>query len=59
MTLDTISASKPDLALSPAASGRLRGHARWFLGLVLPLGAALAWEIVVRSRSSLLWSFRC
>ena len=45
---DTLSASKPEIALSPAASGRLRGHARWSLGLVLPLGAALVWEIVVR-----------
>ena len=45
---DTLSASKPEIALSPAASGRLRGHARWSLGLVLPLGAALVWEIIVR-----------
>ena len=45
---DTLSASKPEIALSPAASGRLRALARWSLGLVLPLGAALAWEIIVR-----------
>ena len=45
---DTLSASKPEIALSPAASGRHRGHARWSLGLVLPLGAALVWEIIVR-----------
>src|SRR6516162_417401 len=45
---DTLSASKTEIALSPVASGRLRGHARWFLGLVLPLGAALVWEIIVR-----------
>jgi len=45
---DTLSASKPEIALSPAASGGHRGHARWSLGLVLPLGAALVWEIIVR-----------
>jgi sulfonate transport system permease protein len=47
MTLDTISAPKPDLTLNPAASGRLRGYARPLLGLLLPLGLALAWEIIV------------
>jgi sulfonate transport system permease protein len=48
MTLDTISASKPEIELSPAASGRLRAYARPLLGLVLPLGLALAWETIVR-----------
>ena len=48
MTLDTISASKPEIELSPAASGRLRAYARPLLGLVLPLGLALAWEAIVR-----------
>jgi sulfonate transport system permease protein len=44
MTLDTIAATKPD---SPAPSGRLRGSARALLGLLLPVGLALAWEIIV------------
>jgi sulfonate transport system permease protein len=47
MTLDTISASKPGITLGPAPPGRLRGHARPLLGLVLPVGLALSWEIIV------------
>jgi sulfonate transport system permease protein len=47
MTLDTIAATKPDIATSPAPSGRLRRYARPALGLLLPVGLALAWEIVV------------
>jgi sulfonate transport system permease protein len=47
MTLDTLSASKPELALSPAASGRVGGFARPLAGVLLPLGAALTWEIIV------------
>jgi sulfonate transport system permease protein len=47
MTLDTIAATKPDIATSPAASGRLRRYARPALGLLLPVGLALAWEIAV------------
>jgi sulfonate transport system permease protein len=47
MTLDTIAAAKPDIPISQAPSGRLRGYARPLLGLLLPVGLALAWEIVV------------
>jgi sulfonate transport system permease protein len=47
MTLDTIAATKPDIATSPAPSGRLRRYARPALGLLLPVGLALAWEIAV------------
>jgi sulfonate transport system permease protein len=48
MTLDTISASRPDITSSPASPARLRGYARPLLGLLLPLGVALGWEIIVR-----------
>jgi sulfonate transport system permease protein len=47
MTLETIAATKPDVTISPAPPGRLRGYARPLLGLLLPVGLALAWEIVV------------
>jgi sulfonate transport system permease protein len=47
MTLDTIAATKSDVTVSPAPPGRLRGYARPLLGLLLPVGLALAWEIVV------------
>src|ERR1700726_1627631 len=47
MTLDTIAAAKPDVTISPAPSGRLRRYARPALGLLLPVGFALAWEIIV------------
>jgi len=47
MTLDTVAASKPDMPMSEAPSARLRGYARPLLGLLLPVGSALAWEIVV------------
>ena len=47
MTLDTIAAANPDVPTSPAASGRLRRYARPALGLLLPVGLALAWEIIV------------
>ena len=47
MTLDTIAATKPDIATSPARSGRLRRYARPALGLLLPVGVALVWELVV------------
>jgi sulfonate transport system permease protein len=43
MTLDTIAAAKPDVTISPAPSGRLRRYARPVLGLLLPVGLALAW----------------
>ena len=48
MTLDTIAAAKPDLPTSAAPAARLRGYARPLLGLLLPVSAALAWEIIVR-----------
>ena len=48
MTLDTVAAAKPDLTPSPAPSARGRNYARPLLGLLLPLGLALAWEIIVR-----------
>jgi sulfonate transport system permease protein len=47
MTLETIAATKPDIARSPAPRGRLHGYARALLGLLLPVGLALTWEIVV------------
>jgi sulfonate transport system permease protein len=47
MTLETIAATKPDVTINPAPPGRLRGYARPLLGLLLPVGLALAWEIVV------------
>jgi sulfonate transport system permease protein len=47
MTLDTIAATKPDMATGPAPAARLRGYARPLLGLLLPVGLALGWEIVV------------
>jgi sulfonate transport system permease protein len=46
MTLDTIAAAKPDLAETPTPT-RLRRYARPALGLLLPVGIALAWELVV------------
>jgi sulfonate transport system permease protein len=47
MTLDTIATAKPETAAGPAPSGRLRRFMRPALGLLLPVGLALAWEIVV------------
>jgi sulfonate transport system permease protein len=47
MTLDTISAAKPAMTLRPSSPGRLRGYARPLLGLVLPAGLALVWEIII------------
>ena len=46
MTLDTVEAAKSDLTTSPP--GRWRGYARPLLGLLLPVGLALTWEIIVR-----------
>ena len=46
MTLDTIATAKPDVTTSPAPN-RLRRYARPALGLLLPVGLALAWEFVV------------
>ena len=47
MTLDTIAAPKPDTIATPAPSGRLRRYARPALGLLLPVGLAIGWEIAV------------
>jgi sulfonate transport system permease protein len=44
---DTISASKADLTLAAVPSGRLRNYARPLLGMLLPVGAALGWEVIV------------
>ncbi len=43
----TIATAKPDATAAPAPSGRLRRCLRPALGLLLPVGLALAWEIVV------------
>ena len=48
MTVHTLSASKPDITVTPTASGRSRGYARPLLGLLVPIGVALGWEIIVR-----------
>jgi sulfonate transport system permease protein len=47
MTLDTPVLQPADTLATPASSGRLRRLARPALGLVLPVGIALGWEIVV------------
>ena len=50
MTLDTIACPEaPTPIARPAPSGRLRRYARPALGLLLPVGLALAWEIVGRA----------
>jgi sulfonate transport system permease protein len=47
MTVDLPTLERTDMVESPAPSGRLRRYARPLLGLLLPVGLALAWEIVV------------
>jgi sulfonate transport system permease protein len=47
MTLDTIAAAKVDGSASAAPAGRWRRLARPALGLLLPVGVAAIWEIVV------------
>src|SRR5580692_9643732 len=47
MMTETVAATEPDLTTSPTPTARLRGYARPLLGLLLPLGVALAWEIIV------------
>lgn len=47
MTIETVATAKPEIPASEAPSGRLRGYARPLLGLLLPVGLALAWEIIV------------
>jgi sulfonate transport system permease protein len=48
MTSETIAATKPDIPTGEAATSRWRHYARPLLGLLLPVGVALAWEIIVR-----------
>ena len=48
MTSESIAAAKPEISTSEAASSRRRRYARPLLGLLLPLGVALAWEMIVR-----------
>ena len=47
MTLDPIAATGPDATATAASRGRLRRYARPALGLLLPVGLALGWEIIV------------
>jgi sulfonate transport system permease protein len=47
MTVDLPTLERTDMVESPAPSGRLRRYARPLLGLLLPVGLALGWEIVV------------
>src|SRR6202140_3169841 len=46
MTVELPALERTNPTASPAP-GRLRGYARPLLGLLLPVGLALAWEIVV------------
>jgi sulfonate transport system permease protein len=46
MTSETVAATKPDIS-NETPPGRLRHYARPLLGLLLPVGLALAWEIIV------------
>src|SRR4030081_346818 len=47
MTVELPALERADAMATPAASGRLRRFARPALGLLLPVGLALAWETVV------------
>jgi sulfonate transport system permease protein len=47
MTVDLPALERTDMVEGPAPSGRLRRYARLLLGLLLPVGLALVWEIVV------------
>src|SRR6266853_459239 len=48
MTVELSAPERADAMASRAPSGRLRRYARPTLGLLLPVGLALAWEIIVR-----------
>src|ERR1700730_2358977 len=48
MTVELSAPEPADAMASRAPSGRLRRYARPALGLLLPVGLALAWEIIVR-----------
>ena len=47
MTLDTAAPAKTEGPASAASAGRWRHFARPALGVLLPLGLALAWELIV------------
>jgi sulfonate transport system permease protein len=47
MTVELSAPERTDPIASPAPSGRLRRYARPALGLLLPVGLALGWEVVV------------
>jgi sulfonate transport system permease protein len=47
MTVELPALEQPDAIARPAPSARLRRYARPALGLLLPVGLALAWEIIV------------
>jgi sulfonate transport system permease protein len=48
MTVELPALERTDATASPAPAGRLRRWVRPALGLVLPVGIALTWEIIVR-----------
>ena len=48
MTSETIATVKQEISTSEAATSRRRNYARPLLGLLLPLGVTLAWEMIVR-----------
>jgi sulfonate transport system permease protein len=47
MTIDLPALERADTVESPAPSARLRRYARPALGLLLPVGLALIWELIV------------
>src|SRR5882757_3837224 len=47
MTVELPTLERTDATANPASPGRLRRYARPALGLLLPVGLALAWEIIV------------
>ena len=47
MTVELSAPERTDPIASPAPAGRLRRYARPALGLLLPVGLALGWEVVV------------
>src|ERR1700682_4999697 len=47
MTVELPALERPDAIARPAPSARLRRYTRPALGLLLPVGLALAWEIIV------------
>jgi sulfonate transport system permease protein len=47
MTIETIAAAKPEISTHEAPTSRLRSYTRPLLGLLLPVGLAAIWEIIV------------